>query len=321
MNLNGKRIVIAKTNHIGDVVISLPMAGLIKEHYPKARVIFINRAEVCDISRLCRDVDETYDWNEIIKTHDPVSALKALKADIFIHTNPCSKMASLAKRAEIPLRIGSLFRLYHWWTCNRLAFISRNPTLNKRSLDLAYLNVLGLPTKFTEKKLSQLCQLNCLPLSKSHRSFLSTDKFNLVLHPGANTAKEDCWSIDNYKQLIRALDKTKFNILISGINSERAQFSPLLKEDGVIDLMGRMSLSHYFNFLHYIDGLVAGSTGPLHMASAQKKNVLGLYKHNQRDIKRWGPMSNHASCVLSDKKGVNAISVERVRAHLADWVI
>ncbi len=320
MNLNGKRVVIAKTNHIGDVVISLAMAGLIKKNYPKARVIFLCKAEVCDIARMCQGVDEVHDWQTIDKSDDRVGGLKALRADVFIHANPSKKLSFLVKEAGVAIRVGSVFRLFQWVSCNRLAFISRWPGVNKRVLDLQFLKPLGIDVKVNEQTLMSLSQLKHLPLKKSHQALLSADKFNLVLHPGAKTAKENGWGVDNYKQLIHSLDQNKFQIIISGSNSERQQFSDLLEEDGVVDLMGCMSLINYINFLHYIDGMVAGSTGPLHLANAQKKHTLGLYRHNTTENNRWCPIGDKSS-LLSDKKGVQAISVERVKLRISDWLI
>lgn len=320
MNLNGKRIVIAKTNHIGDVAISLPMATWIKLSYPKAKVILMANGATCEIARMNKNIDETHDWQIIINSHDPVVQLRRLKADVFIHASPCKKMANLVKQAEIPIRVGSVFRVYHWHTCNRLAMISRRPGLNKRILDLQYLTALDMKVDVTEHDLPALYQVKQSQLKKAHQAFLAKDKFNLVIHPGARTAQPDGWSIANYKALIAELDKDKFHILISGVAEEREKFAELLAIDGVVDLMGRMTLASYFNFLRYVDGLISGSTGPLHLACAQNKPVLGLYRHKKSYIKRWGPIGSNSS-VLSARGGVNNISVQQVQARLQDWVI
>lgn len=320
MNLNFKRVAIAKTNHIGDMVISLPMATHLKNIYPNVRIIFIGNAASCDIAKMAKAVDEVYDWQKISNHPDPISQLSALKLDVFVHASPCRHMARLVKQAQISIRVGSLFRLYHWRSCNRLANISRRFGVNKRLLDLQYLRPLGLFHRLTEQDLPALYELKSQPLSKAHRALLSESKFNLVLHPGAKTAKADCWPIEKYQSLIRALDKNKFHILISGTEDERENFASLLAEEGVVDLMGRMSLAKYFNFLKYVDGLVAGSTGPLHLADAQSKPTLGLYRHNQSYIRRWQPI-NEKSSILSDSKGISNISVQAVQQRLMNWVI
>jgi ADP-heptose:LPS heptosyltransferase len=36
-----KKIVISRTDSIGDVVLTLPLAGILKEKYPKAKIIFL----------------------------------------------------------------------------------------------------------------------------------------------------------------------------------------------------------------------------------------------------------------------------------------
>lgn len=320
MNLNGKRIAIAKTNHMGDVVISLAMAGLIKAHAPTAKVIFMCRGNNSDVASASPFVDEVYDWSKIEASPNSHTALKQLNLDIFIHTNPCIKMSQIVKAADIKIRVGSLFRLYHWFSCNRIAFISRSSKKNKRFLDLQYLRPLGIKTGISNQQLQQFSRLKALPLKKSLNNLLSRNKFNLVIHPGSITANEHGFGIENYMALVNALDKEKFHIIISGIEKERDEFAELLKMDGVLDLMGRLSLKDYINFLGKVDGMIAGSTGPLHLTNAHQKYTLGLYRHNKKDKSRWQPIGNKAF-VLSHKNGVKAIPVSSVVAKLKDWLI
>lgn len=318
MNLNGKRIAIAKTNHMGDVIISLAMAGMIKAKYPKSRVIFLCRSHNTAIAKLSPFIDEVYEWQQFESISKPAKKLQSLDLDIFIHTSPCAKISNLVKRANVPTRVGSAFRLYHWLSCNRLSLISRDPRVNKRILDLQYLKSLGFDTNISPKMLLQYARLAAKPLKKAHQSLLSKTKFNLVLHPGSVTANAHGWGVENYKALIKQLDKSKFHILVSGIDSERNDFTELLKLDGVVDLMGRMSLKDYANFISKIDGMVAGSTGPLHLANAFQKYTLGLYRHNKKDINRWCPIGKKSS-ILSSKQGVQSIEISKVIGQLKDW--
>ena len=52
----------------------------------------------------------------------------------------------------------------------------------------------------------------------------------------------------------------------------------LLKNKNIIDLTGKLSLQQYISFINAANGLVAASTGPLHIAAALNKKAIGLFK-------------------------------------------
>jgi ADP-heptose:LPS heptosyltransferase len=69
----------------------------------------------------------------------------------------------------------------------------------------------------------------------------------------------------------------------------------------VTNLMGKMSLLELNSFISQADGLLASSTGVLHLASALGKYTIGLFP----PIKpihpgRWGPIGQNASYMVRD---------------------
>ena len=308
IDLSKKRIVISKTTQIGDVVISLPIAAVLKRYAPTCTVIFLAKKSACDIAKMYPYIDEVYDWNEIYSEQEAqtVQNIKALKVDIFIHVNACQIIARLIKKAEILIRIGSAYRWYHWLYCNHLVPISRGTSYNKRQLDLQYLKALGLPHLFSYEALALLYQFNFPPLPSAWCGLLHPHKFNLILHPSLVTAAGSRWPLAYYSKLIEALPETEFQIFVTGVLEDRAYMQPLLESVGskVIDLVGRMPLSVFFTFIHHCDGLIAGSTGPLHLAAAAGIYALGLYRGEKAYIKRWEPVGKkaqviaHPACIL-----------------------
>ena len=72
--------------------------------------------------------------------------------------------------------------------------------------------------------------------------------------------------------------------------------------------------------MKHVDGVIASSAGPLHLANAHNKKLLGLYRNNAGYINRWGPIGHKAS-VISHKKGVKHIAVNQVAGAVTDWII
>ncbi len=75
-----------------------------------------------------------------------------------------------------------------------------------------------------------------------------------------------------------------------------------LKNSKVINLTGQLSLDELISFIGNTDGLVAASTGPLHIAAALGKKAIGIYAP-MRPIHpgRWAPIGEHASYLVWDK--------------------
>jgi ADP-heptose:LPS heptosyltransferase len=70
----------------------------------------------------------------------------------------------------------------------------------------------------------------------------------------------------------------------------------------VNDITGKMSLSEFMAFINLCDGLLACSTGPLHIAAALGKDALGIYSP-MRPVHpgRWAPLGNKAKVFVEEK--------------------
>ena len=60
-------IIISRTDSIGDVVLTLPMAGIIKQHLPQSRIVFLGRNYTKDVIALSEHVDEFVSYDDVLK--------------------------------------------------------------------------------------------------------------------------------------------------------------------------------------------------------------------------------------------------------------
>ncbi len=313
INLKNKRIVLSKINQIGDVVFALPLAYLIKQAEPSCQIIFLGRSYTKGLINSCLDIDEFADWEVISKQspEDQVQAFKNLRADIFIHIHPQKKIAQLAKQAGIPIRIGTSHRIYHWLTCNHWVSVSRKKSnLHETQLDLFLLKALGLKFKYALSEIVPMRRLDpsCaeIPDFPGLSLLRQNSKFNLVLHP-LTRGRHIEWPLESYAELIKNLDAEKFNIFVTGSEAEGLEIRPFLinpfpKALNITDLTGKLSLEELLIFLSQIDGLICSSTGPIHLAAAFGKPVLGLYAPIKPfDAGRWGPVGAKAEVMSLDK--------------------
>lgn len=290
MNLKNKRIVICKTNQIGDVTFALPLASAIKQAEPSAYIIFLGRAYTQSLIEHYRDVDAFADW----ETNQDLSQLEA---DVIMNIQNDRQIARQAKLAKIPVRIGTNRRLFNWRYCNKLVNVTRKKSsLHESQLDLQYLKGLGLKGDYTQQEIIALRHYQPFENTKRVRELLVPGKFNLILHPKTRGEHIE-WPIQHFVQLIQQLPAERFHLLITGSEQEGEQIrSRLLKPfPHVVDTCGTLDLAELNALIAHADGLIAASTGPVHLAANFGINTLGLYAPIRPfDAGRWGPIGAKA---------------------------
>lgn len=300
-------IIISRTDGIGDVILALPMVGVLKELFPECKIIFLGKTYTKAIVDTCKNVDLFLAWDELEKLGEDsaVEELTKLQADVILHVFPRKSIAEIAKKAQIPLRIGTSSRYYHWGTCNRLVSLSRRrSTAHEAQLNLKLLISLGAKKKYEWSEIAKYYGFsNVKPLSDQYLQLIDKEKFNLLIHPCSKGSARE-WGFRNYRKLLEILPENQFKVFISGTAEEenilRKEIFNYFPE--IIDLTGKLTLEELISFLANIDGVFAASTGPLHMGAALGKFAWGVYAP-MRPIHpgRWAPIGLHASFFVKEK--------------------
>jgi ADP-heptose:LPS heptosyltransferase len=292
-----KHIVISRTDSIGDVALTLPMAGILKEKFPQARISFLGNTYTKPVIDSCEHIGEIWEWAELQKLNqqEQIDFLKSKDIDVFIHVFPRKEIAKLAKKAKITHRIGTSHRLFHLFTCNhRPNFTRKNSELHESQLNTKLLSPLGISDNFSLEELAKYAAFNKIqPLNSSWQQLLSPDKKNIILHPKSQGSARE-WALENYLELAAELDPTKYNIFFTGTEKEGLLFRNFIpKKSNVFDLTGKMNLYELISFIKSADLLIAASTGPLHLAGLNGINTFGLFS-TQRPTHagRWQPLGN-----------------------------
>jgi len=177
--------------------------------------------------------------------------------------------------------------------------------LHEAQLNLVLLKALGINRAFSLSEIAHLYALQKLaPLPATHADLLQADKFKLILHPKSRGSARE-WGLENFAALINSLDPDKFQIFISGTRNEQPDLKPLfgMIDKPVTDISGQMNLAEFMAFIGACDGLVACSTGPVHIAAALHKHALGLYPPiRPLDPGRWGAIGTQARIFVLDKE-------------------
>ncbi|MDR1415805.1 MAG: glycosyltransferase family 9 protein [Prevotellaceae bacterium] len=303
-----QKIIVSRTDSIGDVVLTLPLAGLLKQLIPGCEVYFLGKTYTQGVASCCANVDRVIDFDALCgrTEQEQVEELKTLHADCIIHVLPNRRVARLAKAARIPLRIGTVNRIFHWTTCNRLVKLSRkNSPLHEAQLNFMLARPLGAKPCYDMQEVASMLSFSAKALPLPLRGYLDRRRFNLVLHPKSKGSARE-WGLGNFAQLIELLPPEQLKIFITGTQAEGNMLRDALINpyaDRVTDLTGKLSLDELIAFLANVDGIVAASTGPLHIAAALGVSAVGIYPPiRPMHPGRWSPVGEHATVFAAQKE-------------------
>ena len=301
------RILLSRTDSIGDVVLTLPMAGVISKELPNAEVHFLGRSYTEAVVKCSGAVHSFHNWDEV-ETMDETSAVEEIrswKIDAWIHVFPNRSIARLVKKSSVPVRIGTSGRLFHWSTCNkRVRFSRRRSQLHESQLNLKLLHALGIDVQVSLSKMPGFADFTHLPqLRPELGTLLKKDAFKVILHPKSKGSAVE-WGLDNFQGLIGRLNSSPYQVIVTGTEADRKAIGDdlLLDQNNVLDLLGKLSLEDLIALIAHCDCLVAASTGPLHLAGILDKLAIGLFSP-RRPIHpgRWSPLGQHSTALVHDE--------------------
>lgn len=291
------RIGIARTDSIGDVVLTLPMAGVLKEHFPKAELVFIGRSYTVPIIQCSEHIDEVANWDDV-KSDSPRTQtewLKRMQLDAIVFALPEKALMAASANAGIPWRVATGRRAHSWKYANKRVWFSRRKSdLHEGELNLKLLKPFGIGT-VSSAQLHQYYGFSKLP--ELPQKWNKTDKIRVVIHPKSQGSAVE-WGDANFASLIHLLNSKNIEIAITGTEKEFELVAESLPfyQTNVVNTMGKMSLPELVAFINSADVLVAASTGPLHIAAACEVHAIGLYTP-QRPMHpgRWKPLGTNAN--------------------------
>ena len=330
-----ERILICRTDNIGDVTLTLPLAGYLKARFPQVRIDLLCRAYAAPAMRHCRHFERVV----AVEDAGELSEFFAHGAyDTVIFAFPDRRLARAAKRARVPRRVGTSHRLYHWFTCNRLAHFSRVKShLHEAQLNFALLRPLGIAHVPALADIPALYGLETPPLAQraTVAALFKPGRRHIILHPKSNGSGRE-WPLAHFTALARELAlEPDIHLFVTGSAAEGtlvAQQAPeLLAQPNVQDLCGKLDLDGLLALIGACDGLVASSTGPLHLSAALGRPTLGLFPPiRPLDPGRWGPLGVRAEVLCAERPCAGCadtatctcmqnISPQDVAARLRAW--
>ncbi len=291
-----KNILVVRTDRIGDVVLTLPVSAVLKKYFPNAKITFLikdytkpilkNNPFINEVITLAEKNGKTLIRNNVLQLKN--------KFDFCIVASPSFLIALILFLSKIKMRIGTGYRWYSF-LFNKKAYDHRKyAEHHELEFNIRLLKQLGI-----EENINPLNVSFGLSESKSAKSFIESEFERLginrsdriiIIHPGSGGSSIDL-PIEKMKELIIKMDELEnIAIFITGNKKEKELCQSLVVSKKTINTAGSYRLDQLIALINKSVLFIANSTGPIHIAAALGKYVIGFYpKILSCSEKRWGP--------------------------------
>lgn len=304
-----QKFLLVRTDRLGDVILSMPVATAIKRAVPDAHISLLCRSSTAIIGERNPDVDAII-LNDIASGEKRSffavgRELRSGKFDCAVLLHPTFKLALLIKSIGIPVRVGTGYRFYST-LFNKPHYEHRKVSENHESeYNIHLLRPLGISgskpvfqfnvNEQDEHKAQVLLKETGLGLE---------DRF-VVIHPGSGGSAMD-WPLQNYTEVGSLIARNLgLPVVISWGPNERHLADHIRRHgDARISVLPRVNpLSVLAAFVRSASLLLSPSTGILHLAHTVGTPVLGLYPPVKHEApRRWGPYGREDTMLVPDEK-------------------
>ena len=292
-----KNILIVRNDSIGDVVLSLPLAGLIKKQFPDCKVTFLLRNYTKDIAYDHPNIDDVIilkEDNGKIPVWRNVNQLKKELFDASIIVYPTFITALIIFLARVKIRVGSGYRWYSFLFNKKVFEHRKYADKHELEYNVNLLKVFGINEKISTQNVLFDININKTGMEKVSKTLTDSgvdfEKKTIIVHPGSGGSAIDL-PIEKFSQLVKNLSLlNEVNIIITGNEDEKDICNTISSSTKAIDLSGKFNISEIICLISLSEIFISNSTGPIHIAAALSKFTVGFYpKIRACSPERWGP--------------------------------
>lgn len=301
------KILVVRTDKIGDVVLTTPAIAALRKKFPNARIVGLVSTTAAEIFQLNPHLDETIvlDPNQywgFFGFWRLVGRLRREKFEAAVVFQSKKRVAFALLLSGIRYRIGPLSKWWSWLCFN----FGRRQNRSAVEMHEADYNIQLL--RFFKITVADTWERTYLNVDEEARRMatrffvekgLSKKYKTIAIHPGmAGSALN--WPESHYIALGRRLAR-RYNLIITGGPGESALVERVFQ--GIASLqnyapdqpmftkyIGEKGLTETIAVLDQCDAVMAPSTGPMHLAVALGKKVVSVYPPIKvQSAVRWGP--------------------------------
>ena len=303
------RILLTRTDRIGDVVLSTPAIKAVRDAYPDSHIAFLTRPYAKDIVEGNPYLDEVIVYDKYGKdkslsgTVGFAFELKKKKFDLAIMLHPTNRVHLMAFLAGIPKRVGYDRKLSFLLT-KRAPHTKETGRMHEVDYTLDLLRRTGIETQ--DKELFVPVQENSMRevdrlLEEYH---VGKDALLVAINPGASCPSKR-WLPENFAKVSDALAgslKARIIIVSSMENKEFAASVARGMKYEPVNLAGRTGVAALTALISKCRLFISNDSGPVHIACAVGTPVISIFGRKDPGLspRRWGPTSHKSRVFHKD---------------------
>jgi ADP-heptose:LPS heptosyltransferase len=307
------KVLVARTDRLGDLVLSLPVFEDIKSRQPDWQVHAMVAPLAVPLVENDPHIDAVWTWTGVeseAETADLAARLRREGFDAAVILQYRQELARLFKQAGIPKRYGPLSKGSSWFLLNRGSWQSRsrghrhemehNLNLARRLTDGWWSRFAVGSEDFPEPRL--YLTPGQLEIGQAfRREEAGGAEIVAFVHPGSGGSALD-WEPVRFAGVANLLNREPgWRVFITGSAADATAVAAVAEhlDEGVEVLLDRFSLREFIGVLAAGDLFVGPSTGPLHIAAAVGCATVGLYPPVvTMSPDRWGPRGKSSRAVV-----------------------
>ncbi len=314
-----KRILVSRTDKIGDLILSIPSFYILKKMYPETEIIVLVRSYNYDIIKDLNYIDRVIKIDDFTQK-EFLEKISYFKADVFIALYDDKYISILAKASKAKIRIGPISKISSFLTYNK-GIIQKRSFSKKNEAEYN----LDLIKKLNPKKFEECFEISSnLVLSEDNLKIanLYYEENNLqryekilVVNPFIGGSAKNLRDEEYVSILEKLIEKheEKLGIIITCHINEEVRAENLIKKlpsKNIFLFANSYSIMNIAAIIQKADAYFGGSTGPTHIAGVLGKKIVAIYPNKKtQHPTRWGIFNPHSQrdviYIIPDKDNVS----------------
>lgn len=302
-NHSYKRILIVRTDRIGDVVLSTPVIKALRDAYPASFIAMMVSPYTKDMVEGNPYLDETILFDKDSRHKGFWSsmrfalALKKKRFDLVLVLHPTNRVHLVTFFAGIPRRVG-FNRKFGFLLTDKISHQKQFGEKHESEYNLDFVRFLGIDPKDKSLFVPVSCDAEkWVDELLSRAGIKETDRL-LVIHPGASCPSK-IWPNDRFALVAdRLIERYGFKVFVIAGMKDKALAQQVVNRmhHPVTSLAGENSLSQLTSLLRRSHLFISNDSGPVHIASALGLPLISLMARNEPGLspKRWGPLGQRS---------------------------
>jgi len=312
MHTTPKKILICRTDKLGDFVLSLPSFILLKKALPNTKLIALTQEYTKPIAELCDSIDEIItipkSSSKLMTILNTVKVLKQHNIDTSISLFTTSTVAISLLLSSISYRFAPATKIDQIFYNFKLRQ-SRSKSLKPEfeyNIDLIKYYLDSINVKCNRKFNRPVLKFDKEELIKTKKLFcskynISTSEVLIFIHVGSGGSANNL-STEQFALLINKLATTIHAVFVLCEGPEDSdnvtKTIKSLKSVNYIQYISNNGLLEFTKNIAIANFFISGSTGPLHIAGALDIPTAGFYPNRRSaTLTRWKTINSENNLI------------------------